>query len=203
VKPQTQGPAKVPLRPAGFGRRLGAFLIDLLVCGVPAALLAWLWYRGQDVEPTPSTNPDSLARGFDSMFDDLEAFFTLVGAILLGSVLALALYGIYSVVLNATTGQTLGKKALGIRVVKSDGRACDWPAALKRALIFPLGGSLIASLLGFLGVGVGVPLQFVISFANGVWPLFNKHRESLGDKLAGTRVVQNPTFPVPLPDPSP
>ena len=183
------------LQPATFGRRLGAFLIDLLVCGVPAALLAWIWYLSQDIEPTPSTDPEAGVRLVDAFFDDLEALFTLVGALLLGSVLALAVYGIYSVVLNAKTGQTLGKKALGIRVVKSDGRRCDWPAALKRALIFPVAGSIISFLLGLVGAGIGVPLQFGISLANGVWPLFNKERESLGDKLAGTRVVQDRPAP--------
>lgn len=194
MRPEGQVGPLAP-QPAPFGRRLGAFLIDLLVCGVPAAMLAWIWYLRQDVEPTPSTDPEPGARLVDALFDQLEAFFTLVGAILLGSVVALAVYGIYSVVLNAKTGQSLGKKALGIRVVKSDGRPCDWPAALKRALIFPLGGNLITFLSGLLGVGIGVPLQFVFAFVNGVWPLFNKNRESLGDKLAGTRVVQDRPAP--------
>jgi uncharacterized RDD family membrane protein YckC len=187
---------RTALQPATFGSRLAAFLIDLLVCGVPAGLLAWFWYVRQGVDRTPSSDPKGAVRMVDAFFDDLEALFTFIGAILLGSVVALAVYGIYSVVLNARTGQTLGKKALGIRVVRSDGRPCDWPAALKRALIFPLGGSLVASLLGFLGVGIGVPLQFVFSFANGIWPLFNKNRESLGDKLAGTRVVQDHPAPI-------
>jgi hypothetical protein len=38
-----------------------------------------------------------------------------VGAVVLGTFVAFAVYSIYAVILHATTGQTLGKKSVQIR----------------------------------------------------------------------------------------
>jgi uncharacterized RDD family membrane protein YckC len=72
-------------------------------------------------------------------------------------------------VLVGGCGQTLGKMALGIVVVRRDGRAVGYGRAVLRCL----GGLLAAASFGLGYAGV----------------LFTAERRGLADWLAGTRVV--------------
>lgn len=86
---------------------------------------------------------------------------------------AFLLFGIalaYYVVLETTLGGTLGKKALGIRVVKLDGSPLDWQASIVR--------NLLRFVDGFFFYLVG---------AICVWTSASKQR--VGDRVAGTAVV--------------
>ena len=78
---------------------------------------------------------------------------------------------LYYIVLEATQGATLGKMALGLRVVKIDGSPISWRESIIRNVL-----RIIDSLFGYL---VGAIL---------VWnsPL----RQRLGDRAAGTVVVR-------------
>ena len=78
----------------------------------------------------------------------------------------------YYVVMEATSGGTLGKKAMGIKVVKADGGgAIDWQAAIIRNLLRIIDG------FAFYLVGAVV-----------VW--VSKSRQRLGDMAAKTVVVK-------------
>jgi uncharacterized RDD family membrane protein YckC len=92
---------------------------------------------------------------------------------LVGRYVVLALY---LIVLHTLYGQTLGKRITGIKVVKADGGDCDLVAAVRRALVYPIGS--IVPLIG------GAAL-----FVNGISPLFDWERRSLGDRVGRTRVV--------------
>lgn len=87
-----------------------------------------------------------------------------------GSVGLIAL--LYYIIMEATQGATLGKMALGLRVVKLDGSPISWQESIIRNLL-----RIIDGLFGYL---VGAIL---------VWssPL----RQRLGDKAAGTVVVRS------------
>ena len=79
----------------------------------------------------------------------------------------------YYAVLEALTGQTLGKKIVGLRVVDEGGRTPNWAQAIKRTLtrileVNPLGGGLIAALVVVL----------------------TENRQRLGDLWADTFVVR-------------
>jgi len=76
----------------------------------------------------------------------------------------------YFIVLEATTGATLGKMALGMRVVKEDGSPCDWKASLIRNVLRVI-DALFFYLLG----------------AILIWTSDKKQR--LGDRVAKTVVI--------------
>ena len=67
-------------------------------------------------------------------------------------------------------GQTLPMKTWRFRVVRADGSALGWPRALHR---------FVLALLGFLALGLGF-----------LWAFFDRERQFLHDRLAGTRLVE-------------
>jgi len=78
---------------------------------------------------------------------------------------------VYVVVLEATQGATLGKKAMGLKVVKMDGTAISWKESIIRNLLRIIDG------IGFYLVGAII-----------VW--VTKSKQRLGDIAAGTIVVK-------------
>lgn len=98
---------------------------------------------------------------------ELPAAGLLALAVLL---LAVVLHVVYHTAFLGGCGQTLGRMALGIAVVRRDGR----PVGYARALARTLGGGLDVLTLG-LGRLVA---------------LFNRERRGLADLVAGTRVVR-------------
>lgn len=81
----------------------------------------------------------------------------------------------YSIVFEALWGQTLGKRALGLRVVARDGAPVGWSAAVARNLL------RVVDMLPF-----GYALGLLSS-------LFDPHGRRLGDLVAGTLVVHTGT----------
>lgn len=86
-----------------------------------------------------------------------------------GLLLILAAYG---AVMWKLKGTTIGGIVCGLRVVRLDGRAIDWPTAIVRAL-----GSFLSAALAGLGF---------------IWVVFDPERQSWHDKIAGTVVVHAP-----------
>jgi uncharacterized RDD family membrane protein YckC len=128
-------------------RRLGANLIDTLligVCAVPAAIASKNVTRG--------------SRADDSL-----------GLLVAGLMVALC---IVQVVLLARSSQTLGKKALAIRIVRSDGSA----AGLGRTFGIRY---VLASLLGIVPFFSLVDILFI----------FGNDRRCIHDHMADTIVV--------------
>ena len=86
--------------------------------------------------------------------------------------LTTAFWILYMAVLEAAwNGQSLGKKLVGIRVVREDGRAIDWPAALVRnvlRIVDAFACYLVAAVL--------------------VWR--SPRRQRLGDRIAHTVVIK-------------
>lgn len=131
------------LQYAGVGIRFLALLIDAVIIGVVSAI----------INGVAAATQSSLVM-------------TLAGIVI--AVLAL----LYFIGMEATQGATLGKMALGLRVVKSDGSSpIDWPTSLIRNLLRIIDG-LFAYLVG----------------AIIIWNSPLKQR--LGDKVAHTLVVR-------------
>lgn len=78
---------------------------------------------------------------------------------------------IYYVGLTGMYGQTVGKMALRIKVIKRDGSTPDYGVAALREIIGKLVSGIVLS-LGF------------------IWILFDKNREGWHDKIATTWVVE-------------
>ncbi len=83
--------------------------------------------------------------------------------------IALALYGAVMWKIRSTT---IGGIICGLKVVRLDGNAMDWPTVTVRALSCFL--SLVVAGLGFF------------------WILFSRERQAWHDKIAGTVVVYAP-----------
>ena len=151
---------------AGFWRRFSAFLLDGMVgAGVWVFCSMWLVIGLWALDSPPS-----------DLFDLLLLLFVMPG-------LALALHIAYHVVLVGGCGQTLGKMALGITVIKRDGGIPGYGRAALRCL----GGflSLATFGLGYMGI------------------VFTEERRGLADLLAGTRVIEELPEPMAGTAPSP
>jgi uncharacterized RDD family membrane protein YckC len=141
------------LQPAGLWRRFAARLVDcfvgLLVWSVAAMWLvigAWGFRR--------------------SPLDLWEAALLALAVVALG----VTLHVVYHVTLVGGCGQTFGRMALGIAVVRRDGER----AGHARAMVHCLAGMLSVLTLGLASLGV----------------LFTRERRGFADWLAGTRVVR-------------
>lgn len=112
---------------------------------------------------------------------------------------ALLLVAVYSPLTmmrrGARNGQTLGKQILKIRVVRETGEAMTLSSGLVREVI----GRMLPSLLT---LGLYTPVDYL-------WPLWDRSRQCLHDKIASTRVVRagaplpEPTVLAPAPPPAP
>ena len=141
------------LQPAGLWRRLGAGLVDAFLGLVVWSLAAmWLVIGAWALRNSPLEMQDAALLAL-----------AVVG---MGAVLHL----VYHVTFVGGCGQTPGKMALGIAVVRRDGE----DAGYARATVRCLGGMLSALTLGLVSLGV----------------LLSRERRGLGDWLAGTRVVR-------------
>ncbi|MBA3269403.1 MAG: RDD family protein, partial [Acidobacteria bacterium] len=99
----------VPLARVSFGRRAVAKFLDVvlvLAVAIPVGWMAWKWM------------PEQLAP------------FALVTAIVLGS----WTFAIYVIVAEATLGQTVGKRAVAIRVVRESGARISIGQSIVRQL---------------------------------------------------------------------
>jgi uncharacterized RDD family membrane protein YckC len=128
------------------------------------------------------TREAALARRLDRAQEELEAreggFFALLADIWdqLGS--AIGLWSVYfTVALTLTGGRTVGKKAMGLRVLRLDGGPITWWFAFERA-----GGYVAGIATGLLG------------FAQIWW---DPNRQCVHDKIGGTVVVIDGAEPIP------
>ncbi|WP_170560513.1 RDD family protein [Ruegeria atlantica] len=97
----------------------------------------------------------------------------------------------------AWNGQTLGKRLMKIKVVSHDGKSLSTHALvlrnlMKEAEIF-LPATLLLTLDDKSPVATGVALAWILGGL--LVPLLNRHRQRLGDLIAGTHVIH---LPVPV-----
>jgi uncharacterized RDD family membrane protein YckC len=181
--PQQYGwrPPPVPLAPDGrpladFGTRLLAHLIDGAILGGIAMVI----FVPVLVLVSFSLMPDfadQAATGVTTTEDVFGDFFLPLILIELGFfLLLLAGYYIYFVEMMYRSGQTVGKKAMKIRVVPLEpGTPLTRGMAAKRYSIEFL-------------VGFAVPF---FSYVDGLWQLWDKpYQQTLHDKVAKTVVVK-------------
>jgi uncharacterized RDD family membrane protein YckC len=156
------GPAGQPL--ASFGDRLLAYLVDaaiLLAVGLVTIPLAIL---GLVLVMAPSGT-----RG------DAAVALLMLLAVATVFVLNLAITYLYYVEMMFRSGQTVGKRALKIRVVPLEPRArLDRPTAVKRWLVQC--------------VAAWIP---VVGYVDGLWQLWDRpFQQCLHDKYAQTVVIK-------------
>ena len=152
---------------AGWWSRVGATLIDFLIIGVGALVIIALFGSVFSV-------------GF---FDSEE---TGIVSLVIGLMLAFLAISIVSLLyaplmMDRTNGKTLGRMAMGIRVVRANGQPMTFGWAMLREvavkwLLFGLAGSLTAGLA---------------NLADVLWPLWDDENRALHDFLVDTRTVRD------------
>ena len=140
--PYQQQAAVPAMAYVGVGPRFLALLIDAIIVGVVIGVLTGIGAATRDAA--------------------LISIFSLIG-----SLLAI----LYFFVLEATMGATLGKRLMGLRVVKEDGSPISWTESIIRNLL-----RIVDGLFGYL---VGAII---------VWN--TQRRQRLGDIVAHTVVVK-------------
>jgi uncharacterized RDD family membrane protein YckC len=155
----TQGPVAYGL--ASFGQRVGGALIDGVILWVIAIFGGAL---AESIAPSPT-------------FDNQDPGLGAIG----GLIMFLTIFSgpIYYVLLEGRIeGQTLGKRAMGIRVVrKANGGPLGYGLALAR---------FIARFVNFLTLGFGV-----------LWAAWDPMHQAFHDKIVGTLVVRSAVYPPP------
>ena len=160
----------------GFWRRFGCLFLDGIVMGIVAMVLN-VAIMGTLLITDPSR---------------LEA---LKGkqavASLIGMVIGLA----YFTLLHGTRGQTLGKMAGKIKVVRLDGSAIGVPTAFVRALFY-MGPQAVVPFMMFAFVAGSATLG-IVQLVSGLYVLANclvllsdrAQQRAIHDRAAGTRVI--------------
>ena len=171
-----QAPGRDVFTLGGWGARLAAFIIDSLIFGtvglaivLPIGLAFGLTVNDAilffgTIGPVP-----------DSVADPLPLYVVLVvHRIVLGAVPAFFL--------ARWNGQTPGKRALGLRVMRASGEPMTLSVALKREL---WGRTIVVGALTLVTIGLATVLNYL-------WPIWDRERRTGHDAIADTRVVTAP-----------
>lgn len=137
----------VPAEPADFGQRLGAFLFDLLLFVIVLMVVTFV---------LSSFSKKSIV-GSNAM---LAAFY----------IAAVALFALNFVLLASRGGQTVGKRLVGIRIVRENGEPVGMVSVLLRHCV----GYVLSALGAFLGF---------------LWVIWDVKYQGWHDKIARTLVV--------------
>lgn len=108
-------------------------------------------------------------------------------ATLLYGLVTSALVAGYEIYMVGTRGATLGKMALGLKVVREDGSAPDFQVAAMRMAPY-IGLAVLQALLPFLNI-LFLLAEIVIGIASLVFLFNDPKRQAVWDKLAKTIVV--------------
>jgi uncharacterized RDD family membrane protein YckC len=165
LTPQTSGPppvagysAPVPSGPrAGFGKRFLAALVDGIILGLVGTVMGKIF--GQDVFKA----------------GDGSASYSISGGA--AGITLLIQIAYYTYLEGGASGQTLGKKLLGIRVIDFNNGG---PIGYGRAAIRWI-GRLVSALPCLLGY---------------FWMLWDKNKQTWHDKFAASLVVPTDAYPV-------
>jgi uncharacterized RDD family membrane protein YckC len=150
---------------AGWWSRVGAALIDGVIIGVGALIILAIFGAVFSI-------------GFFG--DEDTGWIALVVGLMLGFVAAAIVALLYAPLMMArTNGKTLGRMAVGIRVVRANGHPMTFGFAMLRevvvkALVFGIAGSLTFGLA---------------NLADVLWPLWDDENRALHDFVVDTRSV--------------
>ena len=106
------------------------------------------------------------------------AGWSILGSLLWGIAATIGWY-IWAFIVFAN-GKTPGKQVVGIRVVKSDLRLCNWGDMFVREILIK---TILESIVAF----IFVPGWLVAN----LWPLWDDNRQALHDKMIQTVVISD------------
>ena len=147
---------------AGFASRFAAFAIDLGVLVAASGLFNWVIIAAIGLMGIDLVGP------IDEASNNIIRTFIIIGKVAL-IVLPFFLQAAYWFVFWLVTGQTVGKRIMGLRVVRIDGERMRISHTIRRIVVYYLG-----------------MLPFFLGFA---WILIDDERRAWHDKSAGTCVI--------------
>jgi uncharacterized RDD family membrane protein YckC len=160
----SEAAATAPARYAGFWARLGAWLLDQLVVGIPYNVLTALFVSYK--QPSLTSTKDAAGNVTMHWNGDWGTF----GLLILAGVVITWLYS--SLLLSSPRQATVGKMALGLVVTDESGERISFARA---------SGRYFAGTLNSLTLGIGYLMV--------IW---TRRKQALHDKIAGTLVVPRP-----------
>ena len=203
----TSGPTE--LQPAPPGRRFVARLLDFLIyLAVPAGLLIGLWMLlgylflhrfGDSIKGISESDHagEAVARTSNTIIESAFAYLVLIGVAVIGIVIIIVVHIVSEVATPKRTGQTSGKKWMGLRLV------ADNPTAPLRAGQL-LGRWAVLHVAPFAVMGVMLPagattarflaVVGLAALAAPIW--FTTDRRGLHDRLVGTKVIDVRGLPI-------
>lgn len=152
--------------PAPMGKRFGARLIDVILVIIVMSVVGAVFFGGvtASAEIDPATGLPKTGMG------------PLIAASLGRMLVTVVLIALYETIMVALRGQTVGKMALGIKVVReADGGLPGWGSAFLRYLI---------QQVGYFFCGIGLLVVWLSPFFD------NQRHQGWHDKVAKTLVVQ-------------
>jgi uncharacterized RDD family membrane protein YckC len=165
----TQGSGAFGVEYASWIARVGAYIIDAIVIGVPSAIIIGIlgvgFARSSNLRINPNTGriTGTAGSGF------FAGFFVSLLIVLVAGVL-------YKVLMEGNPrGQTLGKMALGIRVrdAETGGPITYGKAAIRWLVAWVLWAAF-----------------YIGGIIDALFPLWDSRKQALHDKAAGTIVVK-------------
>ncbi len=158
----------------GFGKRLGAYLLDFVAAGIggsiigmfAGAALATLFFASE------------MGEGMDEAEALGGGFVGIIGG-MLGTVAGMMLIVLLIMLMEAFTGQTIGKMILGIKNGNDDGSSASTGTLITRAAIKYI-GTIMAVVAGITGVAMLGSLGSLAGFIVFIGCFF-----VLGDKKQG------------------
>lgn len=167
----SQQPANVHVL-ANWWPRAGAYIIDSLVFGIGIAIVMLVVGLAAGMTVDEATLFFSTGQLPESIVHPAPLYVALVvGRVLIGVIPAFFLV--------RWNGQTPGKRAVGLRVMRGGGEPMTYGVALRREV---LGKTIIVQLASVVTVGIAAVLNYL-------WPLWDAERRAGHDLLADTRVV--------------
>jgi uncharacterized RDD family membrane protein YckC len=165
----------------GFGKRLGAMVLDVVICGVLVAIL------GGTIGGMLGLTAGSLAAGGSDAAAGAVSGAAL-GAIM-GMVAAAAVIGTAYFLIEGFTGYTLGKLLLGIRVANADGTQAPVSTLLARWALKNVNfvATVVAVLTGMEFIRVLGNAGGLVIFV-GCFLVLGMSRQALHDRIVHTAV---------------
>ena len=169
----------------GFGRRLGAYVLDIVVSLGGGFVIGMFAGAGLTALFFASEEMDEAMEGAEEVGG---AFVAMMGG-MLGTVAGMMLIFLLIMILEAFTGQTVGKMMLGIKNGDEDGAQASTGKLITRAAVKYI-ATILALVAGITGVAMISTIGSILGFAVfiGFFFILGDKKQGFHDMIAKTAV---------------
>jgi len=167
----------------GFGKRLGALVIDIVIIGVVSVL------GGGVIGAVLGAGAGAVAGAGDQNSQAAAALFGGIIGTILGIVIASTVVCVVYYLIEGLSGYTLGKLALGIRIASADGTAAPMGQLMGRYAVKNIGSLLFvaAAITGVESLKTVGSIGGLVIFI-GCFMVLGASKQALHDRIVGTAV---------------